>query len=128
MARVEYAKLRSPIGECHTFVAASGTRTAGTPVIVEDVLVYPLETTTSAVGVVAYEIPKVLVNKLAEIWAAGVKVFWDGTNFTIDDSGTTETPVGVCVEAAAATDSEGLIHFVGAQLPYGDVDTNPSTA
>ena len=51
MARTEYAKLRSPISETDTFVAASGTRTAGLPDVVNDCLVYPLETTASAAGV-----------------------------------------------------------------------------
>lgn len=133
MARTEYAKLRSPIGECGTFVAASGTRTAGTPVAVGDLLVYPLETTSSATGVVAYEIPKLEAAKYpGQSWATGERVYFlssSGTGqntFTTNGRDGVETPVGFVVELAAASASTGLIHFIGYQVPTLALDQNPS--
>jgi hypothetical protein len=112
MAKTEYAKLRCPVEDCKTFQAASGSYTAGTVVQLNDILVYPLETTSSAVGVVAYDIPKLLVSKktASETWAAGQYVY-DNTGFTNVASG---TPVGIILEAAAGTTvTTGLIHFMG---------------
>lgn len=128
MARLELSKLRSPIGEVGSFVAASGTRTAGTPVVVNDCLVYPLETTTSAAGVVAYEIPKVLVTKnVSETWATGDKIYFflGGVEFSNNPTDSNQTPVGICVEVPT-TSAEGLIHFIGYQVPASTLDTNPS--
>lgn len=133
MARTEKARLRSPIGEVGSFVAASGTRTAGLPVAVNDLLVYPLETTSSAAGVVAYEIPKVEVDKYpGQTWATGERVYFlssSGTGqntFTTNGRDGVETPVGFVVELAVASDSTGLIHFVGYQIPTLALDQNPS--
>lgn len=129
MARVELVRLRSPIGECETFVAASGTRTAGTFEAVGDVLVCPLETTSSAAGVVLYKAPKIEVKKTGEAWTTGQKVFWrvDHDKFTIN-TGTeaSETPTGIVVEAAAENTTYGVIMFDGTQLVASSLDTNPS--
>ena len=128
MARTELAKLRVPVEECFAIVAASGTRTAGTPVVLNDILVYPIETTASAAGVVCYDIPKVVVAKPTdEAWATGQKVYWDNTNseFTTDSSGLVG-PVGIVTELAVTAGATGEIHFIGCQVPSTTLDTNPS--
>jgi len=124
MAKTEYARLRSPIEECHTFIGASGDYTAGNPQIVNDVLVIPLETAASTTAVCAYEVPKVEVRKISsETWITGQKVYWQdysvaegSAGFTNDNSlllGVT----GIVTKAAATGTTYGEINFVGYQVP-----------
>lgn len=129
MARTELAKVRSPIGDVKTFVAASGTYTAGTILVVNDLLVYPLETASSATAVVAYEIPNVVVAKeTGQIWLTGHRVYWrvDTSEFTNEEVNDSQTPTGIVIEGADSGDTEGNIHFFGAQFPAPTLDTNPS--
>ena len=128
MARTEYAKLRSPIYECSTFVAASGKYVAGEVTTVQDMFVYPLETATGDTATVAYRIPWAVVPKVeSETWAPGEKVYFNTeyASFSNADAEGDLIPVGLALEAGASGVSDGEISFIGAQVPDTVLDVTP---
>ena len=128
MARTEYAKLRSPIHECKTFVAASGKYIAGEVTTVGDMFVYPLETATGATATVAYRIPWAVVPKVSEeTWVPGEKTYFNTeyASFSNTDAEGDLTPVGLILEAAASGTTDGTISFIGAQVPDTTLDVTP---
>jgi predicted RecA/RadA family phage recombinase len=113
-------KLRCPLGDCRSFktTAPSPGVTAGEPDLIgATVGVYAQPAATGEEVAFLYGIPKIRVPKRVGttygLLAAGAKVYFDhaALDFSSDTSGNLWS--GICLEAAAAADTDILIELLG---------------
>ena len=117
------ATIRSPQEVCQNFekLAPSAGWTAWTMYVVEDVVILNKATATyNNIGVLYYEIPKVLVESvtvslgnLSQL-APGAKVYFDATNSVVTDISSGNTLCGIVTETPAVGDTKIEIHLMGA--------------
>ena len=108
-------KLRCPVGEAKVFDFSDVSGfTAGTFEPISDCIVLPLQTVTSGIGVLAYDIPRVMVPvHPASALIAGDKLAFrlSSTTFETDTSDVKVTAVALEIKAGGV--SEVMAHFNG---------------
>ena len=102
MARTDRTKIECPIHLCHTFVTDSiETFVSAVPIKIRDIVVIPINLLDDGTAVVAYEVPKIRVEKVfLENWISGDKVYYnfDLVEFTKESSGDNTYSAGICIK------------------------------
>ncbi|MDY6981159.1 MAG: DUF2190 family protein [Pseudomonadota bacterium] len=93
--------------------AHSGATTAKTPLLINSILVIPLnDADADEDNVFVYECPRVKVDKAgSQAWTPLTKIYWDDTAKNFTTTSTDNTLAGVVAEDAASADTEGEIHL-----------------
>lgn len=103
-------------GDSVEFTAPSGGVTAGTPVLIGQLLVVPATTASQTNKFVGKTTGVFSVTKVgSQAWTEGAIVYWDAANDRFTTVATGNFRAGVAVEAVAsgANDTTGKVRFDG---------------
>lgn len=107
-------------GEVLTLTAPTGGVTAGTPVLIANLLVVPQTTAAQTLPFDAYtEGVHLLPKATGTAWLEGQILYWDDTAKKITTVSTSNYRVGCAVAAAASGDTTGKVKLSGHPVPAG---------
>ena len=109
-------------GDVMTYPAPSGGVTAGTPLLIGNLLVIPQETAAQTVSFSGYVTGVHSVTKAdSQAWTVGALIYWDDTAKNFTTTSTSNYRVGTAAEAVASTAglTTGKVRLNGVGVPTG---------
>lgn len=109
-------------GDVMTFTAPSGGVTAGTPVLIGNLLVIPQETAAQTLKFSGYVTGVHSVPKAdSQAWTEGALIYWDNSAKNCTTTSTSNYRVGVAAAAVASTAGlvVGTVRLNGVGVPTG---------
>lgn len=105
-------------GRVVPFTAPTGGVTAGTPVLISDLLVVPRTTVAATLPAEgdAEGIHKSMPKATGQTWAEGAILYWDNTAKNFTTTATANRRAGTAVVAAASGDTTGTVRLDGIAL------------
>jgi predicted RecA/RadA family phage recombinase len=105
-------------GRVMTFTAPTGGVTAGTPVLIADLLVVPRNTVAQTLpfDADAEGVHKLMPKATGQAWVEGAILYWDNSAFKFTTTANANRRAGVAAAAAAGGDTTGSVRLDGIAL------------